>query len=157
MINILFVCMGNICRSPSAEGFFTHALKRSGIEQEVSIDSAGTHNYHVGQAPDPRAIHATAKFGVNIGHLRARSVSLSDFHHYDMIIAMDRNNFTDLKDIQPPGSKAHLSKMMDYHPDGLPADVPDPYYGGTEGFASMCELLEAAAEGLLRHVQERLN
>lgn len=96
MINILFVCMGNICRSPSAEGFFATALKESNFKKQVSIDSAGTHSYHVGHAPDARAAATALQFGVDISHLRARKVSVSDFENYDLIIAMDRSNFEDL-------------------------------------------------------------
>ena len=120
MINILFVCMGNICRSPSAEGFFAHALQGSAYKHLVSIESAGTHSYHVGHSPDPRAIETASAFDVDIAHLRARKVRVDDFHHYDMIIAMDRDNFADLQTMQPADSKASLKMMMSYHPDGYP-------------------------------------
>ena len=157
MINILFVCMGNICRSPSAEGFFAHALSGSAHGNRVSIDSAGTHSYHIGHAPDSRAVETATNFGVDIAHLRARKVSVADFHNYDLIIAMDRNNMVDLQAIQPSDSRASLQMMMSYHPDGYPADVPDPYYGEMDGFNYMCELLEAATVGLLNDVEERLD
>jgi protein-tyrosine phosphatase len=157
MINILFICMGNICRSPSAEGFFTAALQDSGIRQQVSTDSAGTHSWHIGHAPDPRAIDSAADFNVEIGHLRARKVTASDFEHFDLIIAMDRSNLADLQRIQPAGSKASLKMMMDYHPEGRPQEVPDPYYGGMEGFTYMCELLKAASAGLLEDIESHLS
>ena len=157
MINILFVCMGNICRSPSAEGFFAHALKQSDYRKLISIDSAGTHGYHVGHGPDPRAVDTAANFDVDIGHLRSRKVSTSDFHNYDLIVAMDRSNFEDLQRIQPVDSTASLKMMMEYHPEGHPDEVPDPYYGGVAGFTYMCELLEAATTGLLEEVEERLS
>ncbi len=157
MINILFVCMGNICRSPSAEGFFAHALKQYDYSNRVSIDSAGTHGYHVGYGPDPRAVDAAAKFDVDIGHLRSRKVSMSDFQKYDLIVAMDRSNFEDLQRIQPLDSTASIVMMMEYHPEGHPKEVPDPYYGGVEGFTYMCELLESATAGLLKNVEERLS
>ena len=156
MINILFVCMGNICRSPSAEGFFARVLEGSGYENLVLCDSAGTHSYHVGHAPDSRAVDAASNFGVDIAHLRARKVSVSDFHNYDLIVAMDRINFSDLQAIQPAGSTAILKMMMNYHPEGRPVDVPDPYYGGIDGFTYMCELLESATAGLLKDVEGRL-
>ena len=156
MINILFVCMGNICRSPSAEGFFTHALQDSEQKDLVSCDSAGTHSYHVGQAPDSRAIDAALDFGVDIARLRARRVSVSDFHDYDLIIAMDHSNLADLQAIQPSGSKASLKMMMSYHPQGDPDEFPDPYYGGLHGFTYMCELLKLATAGLLEEVEGRL-
>ena len=156
MINILFVCMGNICRSPSAEGFFASALEGSSYKDQVSIDSAGTHGYHVGHSQDPRAIATAQDFDVDIGHLRARRVSVSDFDDYDFIIAMDRSNCEDLKAIQPRDSKASLRMMMAFHPQAQPEDVPDPYYGGMDGFTYMCELLDAATRELLKDVEGRL-
>jgi len=157
MINILFVCMGNICRSPSAEGFFARALEQSAYREDVSIDSAGTHSYHVGHAPDTRAVDTALNFGVDIAHLRARKVSAHDFHNFDLIVAMDRSNFEDLQSIQPPDSTAKLTMMMNYHPETHPADVPDPYYGGIGGFTYMCELLDLATSGLLKEVEETLS
>lgn len=156
MINILFVCMGNICRSPSAEGFFAKALASSPYREQVSIDSAGTHSYHVGHAPDPRAIETATEFGVDIAGLRARKVNTTDFNDYDLIIAMDHSNYQDLQTIAPAGSRANLKMMMNYHPQGQPAEVPDPYYGGMNGFTYMCELLESATAGLLEDVEGRL-
>lgn len=156
MINILFVCMGNICRSPSAEGFFARVLQQSAYKDRVSIDSAGTHSYHIGHAPDQRAVETAANFGVAIGHLRARKVSEVDFQNYDLIVAMDRSNFADLRAIQPSDSTARLKMMMEYHPQGHPEEVPDPYYGGIDGFTYMCELLQSATAGLLNDVEGRL-
>jgi len=148
--------MGNICRSPSAEGFFAKALQESDHKRLVSIDSAGTHGYHVGHRPDSRAIETAAQSDVDIAHLRARRVVTADFHHYDLIIAMDHSNLADLQHIQPADSKASLKMMMAYHPDGHPVDVPDPYYGGIDGFSYMCGLLELATAGLLKDIEERL-
>ena len=156
MTNILFVCMGNICRSPSAEGFFVTALQASKYRERISTDSAGTHGYHVGHAPDPRAVATALDFGVDISQLRARKVSASDFDDFDLIIAMDGSNFKDLQDIQPAGSKASLKMMMHFHPDVHPEDIPDPYYGGMDGFTYMCKLLDSATRGLLKDVEERL-
>ncbi len=156
MFNILFVCMGNICRSPSAEGFFATALQKSSVKEQVSIDSAGTHGYHIGQTPDSRAVETALNFGVDISQLRARKVGISDFDNYDLIIAMDRNNFEDLQRIRPAGSKASLEMMMQYHPETRPEEVPDPYYGGMDGFNYMCQLLESATLGLLASVEGRL-
>jgi protein-tyrosine phosphatase len=148
--------MGNICRSPSAEGFFKKALKQSGYSGQIAVDSAGTHSWHIGHSPDARAVDVAEKFDVDIGHLRARKVNTSDFHKYDLIVAMDRSNLEDLRRIQPPEAKANLTMMMNYHPEGHPDEVPDPYYGGMEGFTYMCELLESATKGLLKDVEERL-
>jgi len=156
MFNILFVCMGNICRSPSAEGFFATALQKSKYKAQVSIDSAGTHGYHIGHAPDSRAVAMAANFGVDISHLRARKVDAADFADNDLIIAMDRSNYLDLLQIRPADSKARLEMMMHYHPDAQPEDVPDPYYGGMEGFTYMCSLLDSATQGLLQEIEEHL-
>ncbi len=156
MIKILFVCMGNICRSPSAEGFFVNALMQSELKDKVITDSAGTHGYHVGHSPDPRAIKTAADFGVDISALRARKVSESDFDEFDLIIAMDSSNVADLERIRPANAKAALQKMMDFHPAKQPPDVPDPYYGGMDGFTYMCELLESATRGLLDDIGQRL-
>jgi len=148
--------MGNICRSPSAEGFFISALQSSKVRDHVSTDSAGTHSYHVGHPPDSRAVSTALNFDVDISQLRARKVSASDFNDYDLIIAMDRSNFEDLQQIQPTDSKASLKMMMQYHPEARPDEVPDPYYGGMDGFTYMCNLLESATQGLLKEVEERL-
>ncbi|MCW8926079.1 MAG: low molecular weight phosphotyrosine protein phosphatase [Xanthomonadales bacterium] len=157
MINILFICMGNICRSPSAEGFFARALSDSPYADRVSVDSAGTHGYHVGQPPDSRAVETAQGFGVDISGLRARKVSVEDFERFDLIVAMDHDNLADLKARQPANSKARLVSMMDYHPDPHPDEVPDPYYGGMTGFNYMCELLDAATRGLLEEVEGSLD
>jgi protein-tyrosine phosphatase len=148
--------MGNICRSPSAEGFFTTALQQTDFVQRVLVDSAGTHGYHIGASPDSRAVDTAAGFGVDIAHLRARKVSMADFHKFDLLIAMDEGNLIDLQSIQPPGSKAELQMMMHYHPEGHPQEVPDPYYGGMRGFTYMCELLEKATVGLVNDIEGRL-
>jgi protein-tyrosine phosphatase len=156
MYKILFICMGNICRSPSAEGFFARALQQSVCKDMVTIDSAGTHSYHIGHAPDPRAVETALKFGVNISHLRARKVIASDFHDFDLMVAMDHDNLADLHAIRPPDSKARMELMMNFHPEGQPEEVPDPYYGGMDGFDYMCELLDSASAGLLKDIEKRL-
>lgn len=156
MINILFVCMGNICRSPSAEGFFARALDSSPLKDRVAIDSAGTHGYHVGQPPDSRAVETAQNFGVDISGLRARKVSAEDFTEFDLIVAMDQDNLADLRARQPEGSKARLVAMMEYHPQRRRDEVPDPYYGDMSGFNYMCELLDAATHGLLEEVEGSL-
>ena len=157
MINILVVCMGNICRSPSAEGFFANALEQSVHRDQVSHDSAGTHGYHVNHAPDSRAVETASGFGVDIGDLRARKVKPEDFYNYDLIVAMDHSNFADLQRIQPKDSTATIRMMMDYHPEGNPDEVPDPYYGGIDGFVYMCELLKSATAGLLKNIEAQLS
>jgi len=161
MFNILFVCMGNICRSPSAEGFFAHRLKESDYAEMISIDSAGTHSYHIGHPPDPRSIETAVKFGIQIEHLRARKVTKRDFETFDLMIAMDQNNLANLQAIKPRGSTTELELMMTYYPQDQsvdrPDEVPDPYYGGMDGFTHMFELLERATVGLLEEVEGRFS
>jgi protein-tyrosine phosphatase len=149
--------MGNICRSPSAEGFFIKALEQSDLKSMIHTDSAGTHGYHVGHLPDARAVATAAEFGVDISQLRARKVTPDDFHRYDLIVAMDHDNLENLKRMQPPGARAELKMMLDYHPDEHLKEVPDPYYGGMDGFQYMCELLETATNSLLTDVGSGLN
>lgn len=160
MFNILFVCMGNICRSPAAEGFFARQLKDSRFKDQISIDSAATHSYHIGNTPDPRATQSGAQYDVHIGQLRARKVTPADFHDFDLIIAMDHNNIANLQAIRPRGSTAEIELMMAYHPEysthGQSDEVPDPYYGGMDGFIYMYDLLELATAGLLKEIEGRL-
>ncbi len=161
MFNILFICMGNICRSPAAEGFFARQLQNSQFKDRISIDSAATHSYHIGSAPDPRAIQTGAQYDVDIGHLRVRKVTSADFHDFDLIIAMDHNNIANLQSIRPAGSTAEIELMMAYHPEYATRrqsdEVPDPYYGDIDGFVYMYELLELATAGLLKDIEGRLN
>jgi protein-tyrosine phosphatase len=145
--------MGNICRSPSAEGFFRMHLQHSDIAQRVSTDSAGTHSYHIGHAPDDRAISVSAKSGVDIQQLRARKISADDFQEFDLIIAMDYNNLQNIKQLQPSGSKAKIVLMMEYAPDEGFEEVPDPYYGTQDDFTLMCGLLDIATKGLLTQIE----
>ncbi len=164
MINILFVCMGNICRSPTAEGFMARQMSGSAYQDQLSIDSAGTHSYHIGFSPDPRAIDTAAQYGVQLDHLRARKVRSEDFFNFDLILAMDRANLTNLKAVRPADSTATLELMLAYHPDDCPNsrsgggsdEVPDPYYGEIDGFDYMCGLLDAATAGLLKRLEDRL-
>jgi protein-tyrosine phosphatase len=148
--------MGNICRSPSAEGFFSKALNNSPVAGRIAVDSAGTHGYHVGQAPDDRAAAMARQFGVDISRLRARKVTAEDFERFDLVVAMDRDNLADLRAMQPESSQTRLVLMMDYHPDRYPGEVPDPYYGGMDGFRYMRQLLDAATRGLLEEVAGQL-
>jgi len=152
--------MGNICRSPAAEGFFARQLQDSRFKERISIDSAATHSYHIGCTPDPRAIQTGTRFDVDISQLRVRKVKPEDFHHFDLIIAMDHNNVADLQAIQPVGSAAEIKLMMEYHPQYMASGqsdvVPDPYYGDIDGFVYMYELLELATAGLLKDIEGRL-
>lgn len=156
-LSVLFVCMGNICRSPTAEGLVRHRLQQLGLAGRVHIDSAGTHGYHVGRAPDPRAQQAAARRGIDLAPLRARRVDPEDFLRFDLILAMDSDNREDLERVRPEGARAQLRLMLEYAPDAGVLDVPDPYYGGANGFERVLDLLEHAADGLLDDLRRRLD
>ena len=147
---VLFVCLGNICRSPTAQGVFESLAARRGLAREVQADSCGTGNWHVGSAPDKRAVAAAARRGYDLSGLRARQVRPEDFSAFDYILAMDRDNLADLKAMRPPGFRGHLGLFLAFAGNGAPADVPDPYYGGEAGFDLVLDLIESASEGLLR-------
>jgi protein-tyrosine phosphatase len=152
-IRILFVCMGNICRSPTAEGVFTRLVEAEGLGALIEIDSAGTHSYHIGHTPDPRAQEAAARRGVALSHLRARRLAPRDFEHYDYLVAMDEANRQDMLELAPPelAQKVHL--FMDFALDRPEREVPDPYYGSVRGFEYVLDLVEDAATGLLEHIR----
>ncbi|MBA1213263.1 low molecular weight protein-tyrosine-phosphatase [Pseudomonas oryzihabitans] len=152
-LRILFVCMGNICRSPTAEGILRAKLDAAGLAEAVELDSAGTGDWHVGKAPDARAIQAAAGRGYDIGDLRARQVTADDFQRFDLILAMDQDNLAWLKQLRPgTGAVPELFLAR----QGLAVDeVPDPYYGGAAGFARVLDLLESACDGLVAEVAAR--
>lgn len=152
-IRILFVCLGNICRSPMAEGVLRHLAAQEGLKLE--IDSAGTADYHIGEPPDERAQQACSGRGVDITGLRGRQVSPEDFHRFDYILAMDTENLRRLRAMQPADAPAKLSLFMDYargSQKGLA--VPDPYYGGAQDFDKVLNMLEDAAQGLIAHIHQ---
>lgn len=150
---ILFICLGNICRSPSAEGVMKHLVEKAGCEDEFVIDSAGILNYHQGELPDSRMRAHAIRRGYDLTH-RSRPVCTEDFYNFDLIIGMDDRNMDDLKDRAPsPEACAKLHRMTEYCIRFTHADhVPDPYYGGSEGFEHVLDLLEDACEGLLHHL-----
>jgi protein-tyrosine phosphatase len=151
-MRILFVCMGNICRSPTAEGVFRSLVQERAPHLALEIDSAGTHDYHVGEPPDSRAIAAAARRGIDLRGLRARQVGDVDFERFDLILAMDRLNYVTLLDRAPEASHQRIRLFMQYAGDTSVEDVPDPYYGGPLGFEQVLDLAEEAAAGLLNHV-----
>lgn len=154
-MKVLFVCLGNICRSPTAEGLFCQQLKSAGLDRQVTVDSAGTAAWHTGNPPDKRSQQAALKRGYDISNLKARQVQPEDFLHFDLILAMDKSNLDDLKAIAPKHAKAQLSLYLQRY--GLAYnEVPDPYYGGEEGFELVLNLLEEAGSHLLDEVRERL-
>ncbi|QJE74132.1 low molecular weight phosphotyrosine protein phosphatase [Aerophototrophica crusticola] len=155
--SVLFVCTGNICRSPTAEGVFRAKVKAAGLDGRVRTDSAGTHGYHVGDPPDSRSVQAAKSRGVDISGLRARKVGPEDFRDFDLILAMDRGHLTHLSRIGPAGVKARIHLFTDFAtPPHRGREVPDPYYGGTNHFEEVLDLVEAGAEGLLAEVRTRL-
>jgi protein-tyrosine phosphatase len=157
LIRILFVCLGNICRSPTAEGVFRDMLMREGLGGNaglVDVDSAGTAEWHVGNPPDGRAIKAAARRGIDISECRARQVGRDDFFAFDYLLAMDRSNLDALEDGRPRKSKSRLGLFLDYAPRVGVKDVPDPYYGGPQQFDLVLDLLEAGSRGLLEALRE---
>lgn len=154
-VNVLFVCMGNICRSPTAHGVFRALVEREGLAHRISIDSAGTHAYHVGNPPDRRAQATASGRGIDLSDLIARRVEDADFARFDYLLAMDQDNFLALSESCP---EAHINKIhmfMDFAPHMRTREVPDPYYGGASGFERVFDLVEAAAEGLLAEIRRR--
>lgn len=147
-VSVLFVCMGNICRSPTAEGVFRHKVRTAGFADRVHIDSAGTHAYHVGNPPDPRTLQAALRRGYDLSALRARKVEVPDFHRFDYVLAMDEENLAILKRLMPKQRRAQVRLFMEYAPDYGLREVPDPYYGGVAGFEQVLDMVEAAADGL---------
>jgi protein-tyrosine phosphatase len=150
-MKILYVCLGNICRSPTAEGVSRHLAAHRAPELGLQFDSAGTADYHIGEPPDRRSQRAARKRGVNIGELRGRQISAADFSQFDWILAMDRSNLADLRAIQPAGATARLELFLSVqHRPGL-IDVPDPYYGDEAGFDAVFDLIGEAAGAWLEH------
>ena len=155
-VSVLFVCMGNICRSPTAEGVFTQLVHSEGLTDRFLIDSAGTHAYHVNKPPDQRAQNAARARGIDISGLRARQVDHSDFNEFDYLLVMDRENYDTLKYVCPKSQLQKLSLLLDYAPDQPIREVPDPYYGGAQGFESVLDLVEEACQGLLARLRDDL-
>jgi protein-tyrosine phosphatase len=156
---VLFVCMGNICRSPAAEGVLRHALAEGGLEELIEVDSAGTLSYHTGEPADPRMRRAAERRGYRLESL-ARKVRRDDFQHFDLLVAMDRDNHADLTDLAGRAAdriasrSGQLRLLSDFLPPGSPLDVPDPYYGGGDGFERVLDMLEEACPRLLSHLLE---
>jgi protein-tyrosine phosphatase len=152
-VSVLFVCLGNICRSPTAQGVFEQLVQSHGLAERILIDSAGTHAYHVGKQPDSRAQAAARGRGVDLSGQRARKVTASDFARFDYILAMDHDNLEDLQGLlgKQPGENVRL--FMSFASRWQAEEVPDPYYGGDSGFERVLDMVEDAAEGLLEHIR----
>jgi len=152
---VLFVCLGNICRSPTAEGVFRAALKQVGMADRIVADSAGLGDWHVGSPPDRRAILAAQRRGYDLTKLRARQVELADFARFGWILAMDRAILRELEELRPAEFAGHLGLFLDFAPELGVHEVPDPYYGGQEGFERVLDLVEAASARLIDEMRQR--
>ncbi len=152
-MRVLFVCTGNICRSPTAEGVFLKMVGDAGLSGVITVDSAGTHDYHIGNAPDPRTIAAAARRGYDLAPLRARQVKRGDFEEFDLVLAMDQGHRAHLVRQCPPSRATGIRLLMAYAARRTGADVPDPYYGGEQGFEHVLDMIEDASRGLLETIR----
>lgn len=152
-VNVLFVCLGNICRSPTAHGVFQHLIDRHNLQHEIRVDSAGTGDWHIGRAPDKRSTATALQRGYDLSVLRARQVSAEDFSRFDYILAMDAQNLRDLQRLRPAHFRGGLDLFLRYGSSAL-NEVPDPYYGESDGFEQVLDLVEEAAQGLLREIAQ---
>ncbi len=155
MVKVLFVCMGNICRSPTAEAVFRRQVEEAGLGGDIHIDSAGTHDYHIGEPPDSRTRQAALQRGYDMSTLRGRQVSRADFRSFDYVLAMDNANLAMLRRLRPDAAAGHLGLFLDYATRHDEREVPDPYYGGAEGFERVLDMVEDASAGLLRHIRQQ--
>jgi len=155
MVKVLFICMGNICRSPTAHGVLERLVQQHGVDDRIEIDSAGTHAYHVGEPPDRRAQQTALSRGFDLSKQRARRVQVSDFETYDYVLAMDSDNLRNLIDICPAEHQSKVELFLGYTTRFDEDEVPDPYYGGPKGFERVLDLVESAAEGLLEDIKQR--
>lgn len=154
-IKVLFICMGNICRSPTAHGVFRALVQQRNLHGSIEIDSAGTHAYHVGEPPDRRAQSTATQRGIDLSDLRARPVSSKDFETYDYILAMDEDNYATLMTQCPEDAKQKVHLFLSYAPHLNRREVPDPYYGGQKGFENVFDMIDHAAKGLLDEIERR--
>ena len=152
-VSVLFVCMGNICRSPTAEGVFRHVVAEAGLAELIEVDSAGTHAYHVGEPADRRAQAAAERRGFSLQGIRARRVSAEDFERFDYVLAMDRDNLSLLRD-QAVERQDRVRLFLEFS-SGKEDEVPDPYYGGSAGFERVLDLVEEASRGLLETLRSK--
>lgn len=156
-MKILFVCLGNICRSPMAEGVFKQLVEKEGLADKITIDSAGTSRYHIGSLPDERMRQVALNYGIQLTH-KARQLSFGDFYDFHYIVAMDRANLKDIISEKPVNDdhRAKIALMRQYDPQADELDVPDPYYGGVEGFENVYQMLHRSCQNLLSEVKEEL-
>ncbi len=153
MVNVLFVCLGNICRSPTAEGVFRDLIRREGLDAVIKTDSAGTSDWHIGEPPDRRSQEAAKRRGVDLSDLRCRQARTEDFEEFDYVLAMDRRNHAALSVLAPQGRGDRLHMFLSFAPQLGLTEVPDPYYGAGDGFEQVLDMIEDASRGLLDHIR----
>ncbi|GGC73632.1 low molecular weight protein-tyrosine-phosphatase [Marinobacter halophilus] len=154
-VSVLFVCLGNICRSPTAEGVFQQLASQQGIADNLRIDSCGTGNWHIGKAPDARSTEAAGRRGIDISGLRARQINVDDLDRFDYVLVMDRENLADVRDLWHQNGGTEPRLFLEFGDSGQ-AEVPDPYYGGEDGFERVLDLIHDASTGLLDDIRRRL-
>jgi protein-tyrosine phosphatase len=156
-VRVLFVCLGNICRSPTAEGVFTTLVERRGLSHFIEVDSCGTSGWHIGSAPDSRSTEAAAERGFDLRQLRGRQLQIEDFERFDYMLAMDQSNLRELQSLCPDHYSGHMGLLLEFAPELGIDEVPDPYYESDEGFVHVLELVEAASAGLLQQILSQQN
>lgn len=156
MVRVLFVCLGNICRSPSAEGVFRKLVETEGLTDSIVIDSAGTHAYHIGEPPDARAQEAALRRGIDLSGLRGRQATRQDIIDFDYVLAMDRDNLRHLQSLSPAGQREKIHLFLEFARTFSEREVPDPYFGGAGGFERVLDMIEDAARGLLEDIRPHL-
>jgi len=154
-VRVLFVCMGNICRSPTAEGVFRQIVSNAGLDQEFVVESAGTHAYHIGEPADDRSVQAAARRGINISQCIGRQVTRSDFDRFDYVLAMDQQNHRQLKALGGSKADSKLHLFLDFAPELGLRDVPDPYFGAGDGFEQVLDIVQAGATALLESIRRQ--
>ncbi len=155
-VSVIFICLGNICRSPTAHGVFRSLVKEAGLLEKIDIDSAGTAAYHVGKKADERSRQVALGRGINMEDLKARKVDLRDLITFDYILAMDEANYADLMDLALPEDKPKIRLLLDFAKDFSEKEVPDPYYGGAKGFDKVFDMVTSASKGLLIEITDHL-
>jgi protein-tyrosine phosphatase len=153
-VRVLFVCMGNICRSPTAEAVFRRAVDQAGLKELIECDSAGTHGYHIGEPPDHRTQQAASQRGYDMSNLRGRKVGNQDFARFDYVLAMDRRNLALLNELCPAEHADKLGLFCDFHENYAGREVPDPYYGGPRGFEQVLDMIEAVSASLVVQLRQ---
>ena len=155
VIKVLFVCTGNICRSPTADGVFTDMVAAAGLSEQVTVDSCGLSAYHVGELPDTRSHQMAQSRGYDLGHIRSRKIKPGDYTKFDYILAMDDGHLRDMRRQAPSASQQKLKLFLDYHPKLSGQSVPDPYYGGPNGFVDVFDMIEETSRRLLAHIRDQ--